>query len=199
MPGPGCLFTAGNLVSGSKLIRIISTFIIMVSYELCVTAGLLSQPMKDLLLPLQPSYTLLGILGWKWRWRMAMSPWSTVPDPARSTVTPSDSSPHFTWNNICPILWIMKVQNILRISAKCHVQKDVRIHRKALQTHWACLFHWLTANLLVKHSLISFLPRLVFLGHIPSTSSPLGVPSDLQTPSQLCHFLASLKAVLGCS
>lgn len=48
MPGPGFFFNASNLVTDSKLIRIISTFIIMINYELCVTAGLLSQPTKDL-------------------------------------------------------------------------------------------------------------------------------------------------------
>lgn len=56
-------FNASNLVTGSKLIRIISTFIIMINYELCVTAGLLSQPMKDL----RPSCTVPGILGWRQR------------------------------------------------------------------------------------------------------------------------------------
>lgn len=150
-------------------------------------------------------------MGWRWSGRMFVSPRSTMPV---TKWCPTDSSSQFTWLNIMSYLTSNEsskhLENFYQMS---YIQKVVRIQGKAWLSQWACLFFWLTANMLIKHFLTLFLPCFILPDYRPFhfilTRSPDALtyfilwPTDTFPSSCLSSFLSffgfSSKAVLGCS
>lgn len=91
------------------------------------------------------------------------SPRSTMQDSVPITVwCPTDSSPQFTWINSTSYFTINESSKHLENFCQMFcIQKVVRIWGKVWLTHWACLTHWLTANMLVKCSLVLFCLAIV--------------------------------------
>lgn len=141
-------------------------------------------------------------MGWRWSGRVFVSPRSTMPE---TMWCPTDSSPLFTWLNIMSYLTSNEsskhLENFYQMP---HIQKVVRIWGKAWLSHWACLFYWLTANMLIKPFLTLFLPCFILPDYSPFhfilPRSPDALTYFILWPTDtyqvvafpaFCHFLVS--------